>query len=242
MTTAAPAHPLHANSHSRLGHGGRQGGFTLVELSVVLVAIFVVLAAVMSGANVYRSAQSQRTYTEFVLGWRESYITYVTASHNVQPGDDPSNPQYAVAGAVDKPLCGDDLLNAMLKLGVTLPTGRAPEMPDRYVYSDKSGTPHEIKVCLETVNWAIPDSTVGSYKTTTRHILLLSGVTPELATTFDAMSDGNVDARFGDFREDKFAADTGSASQAWSADASQTMGNVPEGEAVELVAYLSVGK
>jgi len=80
------------------------------------------------------------------------------------------------------------------------------------------------------------------YQSTPRHVLVLSGVTPEIAATFDAMTDGAVDARFGDFREPTWAADTSSASRAWSADATDTMGKVVEGASVELTAYMLVGR
>jgi hypothetical protein len=70
---------------------------------------------------------------------------------------------------------------------------------------------------------------------------VLKGLTPEVAAMFDAMTDGHVDARFGDLREDLFAQVTAPESQSWSADASQTMGRIEEGASVELQAYMLMG-
>jgi len=218
-----------------------QRGFSLVELSMVLVVIAVIVGAVMSAGSIHRNAVTQRMYSDFALGWRAAYLSYVAASHNVQPGDNPSDPGYAIGGVRDMPLCGEALINTMLALGVTLPQGRAPDQPDRYVYTDTSGSPHELQVCLETVAWSVPGDRVGVYQALPRHVLVLNGLTPEVAATFDAMTDGNVDARFGDLREARSAADTDPQSRPWSADATATMGGVSEGASVELSAYMLVG-
>lgn len=223
-------------------HGARQQGFSLVELSVVLIVISVILGALMSGANIYRQAALQRMFSEFVLGWRATYLSYVAVTHNIQPGDDPGNPHYAVNGAVDSALCGTDLVNEMLAKGIALPEGRAPETPERYVYTDQSGAPHELRVCLLTVPWSIPGATQGTYQTSPRHVLRMEGLTPAAAMSFDALVDGRVDARFGDLREDSAAAALSANAQPWSRDAGARRGDTPEGQAVELVGYLLLGR
>lgn len=220
----------------------KQQGFSLLELSVILIVISIIIGAVMSGANIYRQASLQRTYSDFVLGWRAAYISYVSVTRNVQPGDDPGNPKYAVNGAPGSELCGVDLINEMLAKSINLPEGRAPQMQDRYVYTDQAGAPHELSVCLMTVPWAVPGGSIGAYTTTSRHVMRLRGLTPEAATSMDAMTDGRVDARFGDLREVSQSASTSANSAPWSKDGVATMGDVAEGQAVELEAYMLVGR
>ncbi|WP_304306201.1 prepilin-type N-terminal cleavage/methylation domain-containing protein [Pseudacidovorax intermedius] len=220
----------------------RLAGFTLVELSLVLVVISILIGAVMGGMNVYRQAMTQRMYSDFVLGWRAAYLSFVSNSYGIQPGDSTTSPSYAVGGALNTPLCGDALINAMLAQGVSLPHGRAAEMPDRYVYTDKSGTPHEVQVCLETVLWSLPATTVGTFQAVPRHVLRITGLAPSVALAFDAMTDGRIDASFGEFREAGSEAGQGAASTDWSQDETASMRNADEGESVELTAYLLVGR
>ncbi|RDI21888.1 prepilin-type N-terminal cleavage/methylation domain-containing protein [Pseudacidovorax intermedius] len=218
-----------------------ESGFTLVELSVVLIVIAVLMGATMAGMNVYRQAAVQRMYSDFVLGWRSSYLAFVSSSFGVQPGDSTTAPTYAVGGGLNRPLCGDALIGAMLSRGIELPVGRSRETPDRYVYTDKSGAPHEIQICFETVSWTLPGTTAAVPQNVPRHVLRITGLTPSVANTFDSMTDGRVHASDGDFRQQGFEASMFSAIN-WSADERASMNNAEEGEAVELAAYLLVGR
>lgn len=220
----------------------RAGGFTLVELSLVLVVISILIGAVMGGMNVYRQAQVQRMYSDFVLGWRAAYLSFIADSYGVQPGDSTTSPTYAIGGSVGTALCGTPLITAMLQRGITLPHGRAADMPDRYVYIDKSGNPHELQVCLMTVQWTLPGTTAGAFQNAPRHVLRLAGLTPSTAIAFDAMTDGRIDAGLGEFREAGSEAALGTASTDWSRDENASMNNIDEGQSVDLTAYLLVGR
>lgn len=138
--------------------------------------------------------------------------------------------------------CGTQLMNAMLANGIALPEGRGPELHDRYVYTDQSGAPHELRVCLVTVPWSIPGASVGTYRTAPRHVLRMEGLTPSAAISLDALVDGRVDARFGDLREDAQAASTSAATAQWSRDANARFNNLSEGQEVELVGFLLLGR
>ncbi|RDI23351.1 hypothetical protein [Pseudacidovorax intermedius] len=67
--------------------------------------------------NVYRQAMTQRMYSDFVLGWRAAYLSFVSTSCGIQPGDSTTSPSYALGGALNTLLCGDALINAMLARG-----------------------------------------------------------------------------------------------------------------------------
>ena len=89
----ATARTMSSRSIEKMRH--RTRGFTLIELSVVLVIIAVVVGAVTSGSDLLRQASGQRIFSEFVTGWRNSFGTYTTAGYKdaspsagwqIQPG------------------------------------------------------------------------------------------------------------------------------------------------------------
>lgn len=194
----------------------RHGGFTLVELSVVLVVIGIILAAVTIGRDVQRGAANQRLATEFVQGWALAYDAYLNGTGQV-PGDPAADPTGLVNGALDTPLCGLALRGAMQAAGITLPNGRAEGSEDLAVYLDAAGNPRQLQVCLTARQWSEPAATPGSYLVRNRNVMELIGLTPALATMLDNQFDGRIDARFGRLREDAHAASLTTASQPWSA-------------------------
>ena len=196
-------------------------GFTLVELSVVLVVIGLILGAVAIGRDVQRNAVYQRISTDFVQGWQTSYDAFYAGTGTV-PGDAASVPTGLVGGVTGTALCGTDLLNAFLAAGVAMPAGRTEGQNDRYVYLDSNGNPQEVQVCFENVNWADAGASVGSYVTRLHNVMVLRSLTPALATLLDAQIDGKADARFGLVREqnpvDYTNALTITTGQPWSID------------------------
>lgn len=131
-----------------------QKGFSLVELSVVLVVIGLLVAAVTVGRDLQRNAVYQQVSTEFVQGWSVAYESHVDRT-GVVPGDSQTNPTREVnegSGA----LCGVALRNAMLAAGVRLPGGRAEGAEDRFAYLDANGNPQEVRLCFTSQDWSVP--------------------------------------------------------------------------------------
>ncbi len=255
MTTAAHS-PRHARSRPLLGRRGihhqtaataqRQAGFTLVEMAVVLVIIGVILGAVMIGRDAQRNAEYLRIRQTFINQWAVAYNTYVQRM-GVPPGDNLSAPRLMVNGqqytgvlggnlsAVAEPpaLCQGtlgrnmqrtanprlDLRAIMLQAGVELPAGRGLGMEDRYVYRDTNGNPQELQVCFQ---WNRPGRPFGS-----GNVMVISGLTPDLARSLASAIKGNADANSGSFRQEGVAvgADGGQLSGANTGIAGQGIGN-----------------
>lgn len=231
-------------------------GFTIVEMSVVLVVIALIIGAVSIGRDVYRSAMAERIGSEFVQGWLIAYDRYVQQS-GIVPGDNPAAPTGRINGrknASGTELCdsvsSQDLRNAMLERGISLPQGRAEGQESRFVYQDSHGVPQELQICFNTVtNWAEPEAG-GGYKGRVRNVMVIKNLTPELAQQLDARIDGRVDARFGRLRDASRYSNTSAvgsppSANPWSADDLQNFHGgtaKPDDQIAVVTAYLKMNQ
>lgn len=214
----------HASSH-------RQQGFTLVEVSLVLVVIGLILGAVSIGKDVQRNAEYTKIKQKFIDQWASAYNSHYLRA-GVVIGDSQTQPRlmvngknYAVVGdlvsgqdmssaAAPAAICegseapGTDMENTALILhsemdrhGVRMPPGRAEGFEDRYAYLDTNGNPQELQVCFQ---WNNPGNPASS-----GNVMVISGLTPDLARALDQMIDGKADAREGLFRQHGVANDAG---------------------------------
>lgn len=218
-----------------------QRGFTLVEMSIVLVIIGVILGAVAIGTGLQRDAEQKRIKQTFIDPWVQAYNSYYQRS-GVVLGDSQTEPRLMVNGTAyagtDRVSGGDmsavtppgavchgaagqqmarattpapdlDLLNHFRRMGVTLPSGRAAGMEDRYLYLDSNGNPQEIQICFQ---WNTPGTRSGS-----GNVMVITGLTPDMARALDQMVDGVANARQGVFRQEGVV-DTGTGALEWSVD------------------------
>lgn len=221
-----------------------QSGFTLLELTIVLVIIGLIVGAATIGKDVQRNAIYQRIASDYVQGWAIAYDRYYDGTGH-PPGDTPATPTGKVNAALASELCGANLRGAMQAAGIEMPSGRAEGSETFYVYEDSNGIPHQLEICFENVTWSEPGATTGTYVTRPRNVMVLKGMTPALATLLDNSFDSVVDARFGKLREQAVAAYTSTASIAWSANESMAYGsttatNLDESQVAEVLGYLKM--
>ena len=86
-----------------------------------------------------------------------------------------------------------DLHALMDRAGVRMPGGRAEGQEDRYLYIDSNGNPAELQICFQ---WNTDGTISGA-----GNVMVLRGLTPDLARYLDQSVDGKPDALEGRFRQ-----------------------------------------
>lgn len=212
---------------------GRQSGFTLVEMALVMAVIGLIVGAVAVGKDLQRDAEYTKIKSKFIDNWELAYNQYyhragvVLGDSELQPrlmvngvgyagvggvvsggdmtGVTPPSPICNVASApnISRTATALNMRALFAQLGIGMPSGRAEGFEDRYVYLDTNGNPQEVQVCFQWNNPGIP---AGS-----GNVMVISGLTPDLARMLDHMIDGKADAREGRFRQQGVANGVGNA-------------------------------
>jgi len=217
-----------------------QRGFSLLELSMVLVVIGLIIGATVVGGNLQRNALFQKINTSFVQGWSQAYQSHFDRT-GIVVGDDPVTPTLKVNKGTGE-LCGTALQTVMDAAGVRMPAGRAEGQEDRASYLDSNGNPQEVQACFNNVNWSDVSAAPGTYVVRLHNVMVLKNLTPALARFLDSTIDGKPDARFGLFREAAKANKTSTAGEQWSIDnrmafGSTTATNLDESQVAVVTAY-----
>lgn len=95
-------------------------------------------------------------------------------------------------GAGDVGLATQNLRELFNRIGVRMPPGRGEGQEDRYLYQDSNGNAAELQVCFQ---WNPPGTASGA-----GNVMVLRGLTPDLARFLDQVIDGKPDSREGRFR------------------------------------------
>lgn len=95
-------------------------------------------------------------------------------------------------GPGDPAMATQDLRDLSQRIGMRMPPGRGEGKEDRYLYIDSNGNAVEVQVCFQ---WNPPGTTSGA-----GNVMVLRGLTPDLARFMDQLIDGKPDALEGRFR------------------------------------------
>jgi len=172
-------------------------GFTLIELSIVLVIVGLILGAVIKGKDVLNSAKQKKFYTNAIKSWELAIASYYDRTGTLL-GDGSENGGTAVNkngqfdGTSGANFNNTDGVDAKLKaVGLEVPTSNTDES-GQFTYTGNYSGSRTITLYL-----SYRGSTDGS-----RNAIFLSNLPTDLAIALDTIIDGEADASKGNFRQD----------------------------------------
>lgn len=216
-------------------------GFTLVEMSIVLVVIGIILGAVSIGKDLQRNASYQKINQSFIQSWALAYQNHFNRVNLVIADDDIIvGPTLRVNRGLGE-VCGATLHLVMDNAGVRMPAGRAEGSEDKYVYLDSNGNPQQIDICFDNIPWSVDGLIADTYMSRNKNVMVIKGITPDLARLLDNSVDGIADARFGFFRESTRVNDLTATPRVWSKTNTQNIAdanvNQDESQVAIMIAY-----
>ena len=216
----------------------QQGGFTLVEMAVVLVIIGVIIGAVMIGRDVQRNAEYTRIKQKFVDQWVVTYNSY-SQRYGAPIGDNQAAPQLMVNGAnFTSGFSGGNMSGATEPALICSGADGLPTAAG-LTRGKQGGAEFDLRDLVRKAGITLPPGRgegkedryayldtngnpqeiricFGWNKPGTSwgsgNSMYVTGLTPDLARSLDQMIDGKADAANGAFRQAGIGARTATAS------------------------------
>lgn len=165
-------------------------GFTLVELSIVLIIIGLIIGGVLKGTDLINSAKQKKFYNTFVKTWQVAVNQYQDRTGQVL-GDGINNGGTGVTDGIREsvPLAPSGSIQTKLaEIGLDVPVTNTGVSGSYSV---------EGKYVTSTV---IANLNVQSINGVNRNVFYMSAVPTDVALAIDTMIDGVADADSGDAR------------------------------------------
>ena len=166
----------------------KRSGFTLIELSIVLIIIGLIIGGVMKGKDLIASAQQKKIYNTWVKQWQVTANEYQDRTGAIL-GDGPNNGGTATENGLADNFYADTqgtIDTALEGVGLDIPVSNI---------SGTKGAKYRIKGKYTTQLTRIYFYNVGGVN----YIRFISLPT-DIAIAFDKMADGTVDASAGSFK------------------------------------------
>jgi len=173
----------------------KRSGFTLIELSIVLIIIGLIIGAVMKGKDLMNSAEQKKIYNTWVKQWQIVFNTYQDRTGGVL-GDGTVNGGTAADpdGQCDNVALKSttSVQNRLKAIGLEIPVSNIPTSHGGAYKIKGKYTTFTAEAALQ---W-IYSSADGRSK----NALVIRNMPTDVAIAFDTMTDGALDPQKGAFR------------------------------------------
>lgn len=168
-------------------------GFTLVELSIVLIIIGLIIGGVLKGTDLINSAKQKKFYNTFVKGWQVAINQHQDRTGQLLSDGLLNGGAAGVAdGTFDNILldnANSTVEQRLTNIGIDVPVTNIAGNPGRYTMEGKYATGQiAARMRQQNIN--------GS----TRNVFQMTNVPTDVAIAIDTMIDGTADAGMGDAR------------------------------------------
>ncbi len=190
----------------------KQQGFTLVELSIVLIIIGIILGAVIKGKDLIRSGEQKKLYNAWIKEWVVTYNNYYDRTGWIL-GDDASDTNAVRDGIIDNAATQANIQAQLAAVGLEGPSAGPTGSPFQRRYNASDGNQYPLELSLRS-NLGYGNSIVimsdhdndGAYT---------AGIPNDLAIALDRIIDGTTDGTDGDLVYEQSSTNTAANTGAW---------------------------
>jgi prepilin-type N-terminal cleavage/methylation domain-containing protein len=174
----------------------KQRGFTLVELSIVLIIIGIILGAVIKGKDLIRSGEQKKLYNAWIKEWVVTYNNYYDRTGWIL-GDDASDTNATRDGNIDNAVTQANILAQLAAVGLEGPSDGPTGNKFQRRYSASNGNQYSLELSFRS-NMGYGNSIVvmSDHNNNGNHT---AGLPNDLAIALDRIIDGTTDGTNGDF-------------------------------------------
>ncbi|MDD5716541.1 MAG: prepilin-type N-terminal cleavage/methylation domain-containing protein [Sulfuricurvum sp.] len=168
-----------------------RSGFTLVELSIVLIIIGLIIGGVMKGTDMINSAKTKKVYTTWIKGWQVAANQYQDRTGQLLDDGAVNGGAGAANGTFDNTnlVTTTSVQNRLRQIGIEVPTSNTGTTGAQYRLEGKDATGLS-QLSLTNVNFSGRN----------RNVISFTNVPNDIALALDTMIDGIADAGLGDCR------------------------------------------
>jgi prepilin-type N-terminal cleavage/methylation domain-containing protein len=170
-------------------------GFTLVELSIVLIIIGLIIGGVLKGTDMINSAKQKKVYNTWIKGWQVAINTYQDRTGMILadgPAATTGGSTAAANGTFDNVLLDPtgSVQTVLRNTGIDIPVTSSSATGGTYNLEGKNRSGLSV-MTLANVNFGAGNP---------RNVIQISNVPNDIAMALDTMIDGVANAGAGDCR------------------------------------------
>jgi prepilin-type N-terminal cleavage/methylation domain-containing protein len=193
-------------------------GFTLVELSIVLIIIGLIIGGVLKGTDLINSAKTKKMYNTWIKGWQISINSYQDRTGNVLADGGPAAPinNGGSANTSDGLFDNINLSNTLTVQGRLVAVGI--DVPVTNTGGSATVSPAGGSYRLEgkdRTGLSVMTLANRNFSGSNRNVIEINNVPNDIAMAIDTMIDGTANAGLGDCRSS--TASAGGTTVAWPA-------------------------